>query len=60
MQGRNFPIGTPVEVRDQFRRLWTRGFEVSETDDNWCRLRRLSDRHVLPGQFASHDIRRAD
>jgi hypothetical protein len=55
-----YPIGTHVEVRDQFRRVWARGFEISETNDDWYQLRRTSDRRVLPAQFATNDIRRAD
>jgi hypothetical protein len=49
--------GTRVEVRSRFRRDWVRGFEVAAPDGGGYRLRRLSDRFILPVVFAHTDIR---
>ena len=49
--------GTRVEVRSRFDQRWARGFEVIERDDDGYRLRRMSDRAVLPVSFGDDDIR---
>jgi hypothetical protein len=51
--------GSSVEVRDHFRGDWRRGFEVAETTEVGCWVRRLSDRSVLPLPFLHRDVRRA-
>jgi hypothetical protein len=49
--------GTRVEVRSRFRRDWVRGFEVAAREGAGYRLRRLSDKFILPVVFATADIR---
>lgn len=49
--------GTRVEVRSRFRRDWVRGFEVAAREGAGYRLRRLSDKFVLPVVFGDTDIR---
>lgn len=52
--------GTPVEVRSSFNQQWVGGFEVAEPvaePDAGYRLRRLSDRSVLPTVFPPEDVR---
>jgi len=49
--------GTAVEVRGRFSGEWSRGFEVAEATHDGYRVRRLSDRYVLPVEFTGHDIR---
>jgi hypothetical protein len=53
--------GTPVEVRNRFDRSWSSGFEVAEEsndgDVRTYRLRRRSDRAVLPAAFPSGELR---
>jgi hypothetical protein len=51
-------VGVPIEVRSHFHGDWTNGFEIAETTPDGFRLRRLSDRTVLPTEFPAHDIRR--
>jgi hypothetical protein len=51
-------VGTDVEVRNQFCASWSRGFEVAETTDDGYRLRRQSDRYVLPAEFTANEVRR--
>ncbi len=51
-------VGTSVEIRGHFRGEWSRGFEVAETTHDGCRVRRLSDRYLLPVAFLDHDVRR--
>jgi hypothetical protein len=58
------PIEEPghrVVVRSRFNASWSSGFEVEalvERSDGQLayRLRRLSDRAVLPGLFAAEDV----
>jgi hypothetical protein len=50
--------GTKVEVRDRFARAWRRGFEVAEPVDGGYRIRRLSDRAILPVVFSPDEVRR--
>ena len=52
-----FTAGTAVEVRGRFGGHWSRGFEVAEATHDGYLVRRLSDRCVLPVEFAGHDIR---
>jgi hypothetical protein len=52
--------GTRVEVRSRFDRRWARGFEVVEPIEQprlGYRIRRRSDRSVLPVVFAAEDVR---
>ena len=53
--------GTPVQVRNRFDRSWSSGFEVAEEsnegDVRTYRLRRRSDRSVLPAAFPSGELR---
>ncbi len=51
-------IGTDVEVRNHFCASWSRGFEVAETTSHGYRLRRQSDRYVLPAEFTPNEVRR--
>ena len=59
----NFPLadsGTRVEVHSTFARQWVGGFEVAEPVDGprpGYRIRRRSDRSVLPTLFAPEDVR---
>ena len=52
--------GTRVEVWNQFNQRWTRMFEVAEVIGDECRLRRLSDGHVLPQSFGPDVVRPED
>jgi hypothetical protein len=54
-----WPAGTPVEVRNRYDRRWTSGFEVAEvsSEEETYRVRRLSDRAVLPVPFGAGDVR---
>ena len=52
--------GTRVEVRSRFEQQWVGGFEVAERvpePDRGYRIRRRSDRSVLPVVFAPEDVR---
>jgi hypothetical protein len=52
--------GTRVEVRAKFDRQWVGGFEVAEPveePDRGYRIRRRSDRSVLPVVFSPEDVR---
>ena len=52
---------TQVQVRSTFDGAWLGGFEVVEaveTPVRAYRLRRRSDRFVLPRMFAAHEVRR--
>jgi hypothetical protein len=51
-------IGADVEVRNRFCASWSRGFEVAETTSAGYRLRRQSDRYVLPAEFRVNEVRR--
>jgi hypothetical protein len=46
-----------VEVRSSYEGEWTRGFDVVEERASGYRLRRASDGTVLPGEFATADVR---
>lgn len=50
-------VGTKVFVRNRFLGEWSAGFEVAEISDGGHRLRRLSDRHVIPEVFEPDDVR---
>jgi hypothetical protein len=54
-----WPAGTPVEVRNRYDRRWTSGFEVAEVapGEESYRVRRISDRAVLPVAFGAGDVR---
>jgi hypothetical protein len=54
----SLPVGTPVEVRNNFCAAWSRGFEVAETTNQGYRLRRRSDHYVLPAEFGTGEVRR--
>ena len=54
---RGLGIGTPVDVRERFRRKWSTGFEVVDANASGYVLRRMSDSAVLPDQL--HDGRRS-
>ena len=62
---RNEPVhladsGTPVEVRSRFDQQWVSGFEVAEpveAPNPGYRIRRRSDRSVLPIVFAPEEVR---
>jgi hypothetical protein len=60
MADARWPSGTPVEVRNRFDRRWISGFEVEEVgpEEQSYRVRRISDRAVLPVSFAAGDVRR--
>jgi hypothetical protein len=49
--------GNKVEVCSRYRRVWVSGFEVVDIEGDAYRLRRLSDRWVLPTLFPSADVR---
>jgi hypothetical protein len=49
--------GERVEVCSRFRRVWVSGFEVVDVLDEGYRLRRLSDRWILPALFPSDEVR---
>ena len=50
-------VGTAVEVRNEFVAAWTRGFEIAATTPGGYRVRRMSDRYVIPAEFAARQIR---
>lgn len=49
--------GTCVEVHSRFTGRWVPGFSVAETGDSGYRLRRLSDRSLLPEWIPAEDVR---
>jgi len=57
-----YTAGTQVQVRNRFNRSWSSGFEVAdeqtEDDVRTYRLRRRSDRSVLPASFPFFELRR--
>jgi hypothetical protein len=53
------PEGDRVEVWNVFSDQWTGNFEVAEATDGGYRLRRLSDREVLPVEFSPERVRSA-
>jgi hypothetical protein len=56
-----FARGTPVQVRNHFDESWASGFEIvearSKTGEDVYRLRRVSDRVVLPADFFPNELR---
>jgi hypothetical protein len=54
-----FSVGTAVDVRDRFRRSWSRGFEITEAAQGGYRLLRVSDRYPIPMLFHADDVRRS-
>jgi hypothetical protein len=53
-------LGAEVEVLCSYNKRWVGGFTVEEAaagHDRPYRLRRRSDRMVLPGWFADHEVR---
>jgi len=56
-----FERGTQVQVRNHFDESWASGFEIAETKietgEDVYRLRRVSDRVVLPADFFPTDLR---
>jgi hypothetical protein len=57
---RSAASGTRVEVRSKFDQQWVGGFEVAEEvaePGPGYRIRRRSDRSVLPVVFAPEDVR---
>jgi len=55
----NLPEGNRVEVWNVFSDQWTGNFEVAESTNEGYRLRRLSDREVLPVEFSPERVRSA-
>ena len=55
-----WPAGTPVEVRNRYDQRWISGFEVADVnlEEETYRLRRVSDRAVLPVSFGAGEVRR--
>ncbi len=51
-------VGSPVEVRNRFCSAWSGGFEVAEATGTGYRVRRQSDRYVLPAEFGASEVRR--
>ena len=51
--------GMSVEVFNRFSRRWVTGFEIAEAGTNGYRVRRCSDRSVLPVEVAAGDVRAA-
>lgn len=58
-----FVSGERVDVQNNFTSTWSSGFEVDEVvpegDSQHIRLRRLSDRAILPVLFPEVEVRRA-
>lgn len=50
--------GTRVEVQDRFTGSWASGFSVDEASGLGYRLRRHSDKRLLPGRFPPEQVRR--
>jgi hypothetical protein len=49
--------GTRVEIWNDFNQSWSSMFEVADISEEGCRVRRLSDGHVLPGAFPPEAVR---
>jgi hypothetical protein len=49
--------GTPVAVYNRSLSSWTSGFRVATRNNGRYRLRRASDRALLPGEFTQGDLR---
>ena len=56
--GQVLAVGTLVEVRGHFSGECSGGFEIAETTHDGYRVRRLSDRYLLPVEFLDSDVRR--
>jgi len=52
-----FASWTRVAVRNRYEGSWSEGFEVVQTTGDGYRLRRESDRYLIPGFFTAHDVR---
>lgn len=52
-------VGTAVEVRNEFAASWRGGFEIAAATPAGYRVRRVSDRYVLPADFGPQRLRRA-
>jgi len=50
-------VGDPVEVHTQFNDSWADGFEIAERVPEGYRVRRLTDRSLLPGYTSEADLR---
>lgn len=53
-------VGTVVEVRNRFCAAWSDGFEVAEATRAGYRVRRRSDRYLLPAEFTATEVRARD
>jgi hypothetical protein len=53
------PVGTPIQVRNQFDGAWTSGFLIVDvrTEEDAYRVQRRSDRTLLPEFFGPDDVR---
>ena len=51
--------GVSVEVFSRFSRRWVAGFEIAATGTTGYRVRRFSDRSVLPVEVEANDVRAA-
>ncbi|HMC52999.1 MAG TPA: hypothetical protein VKI64_09585 [Acidimicrobiales bacterium] len=51
--------GDNIEVFNRFNSRWVGGFEIAETGTNGYRVRRFSDRSVLPVEVDACDVRAA-
>ncbi len=49
--------GTRVAVRNRYQGSWSEGFEVVQLTVEGYRLRRESDRYLLPAAFDANDVR---
>lgn len=54
---RGLPVGMRVEVRTRYLESWTHGFDIVEVNAGGYRVRRRSDRTVLPVEFHPEDVR---
>lgn len=50
-------VGDAVEVHTAFDDSWADGFEIAERVSEGYRVRRLSDRSLLPGFTSEKDVR---
>ena len=56
---RGLKVGERVEVRNRFDGRWSAGFEVEGAEpDGGYRVRRVSDRSVLPVALTRDEVRR--
>jgi len=51
--------GMPVQVVNRFTGSWTGGFKVVNLNACGCRVRRVSDRAVIPVDFDLREVRPA-